>query len=60
MILRIDKHFTVKYSINMKETEGDRPLIIYSKVVVLPDGHVGDPPAGWWVDFVNGEDTNCH
>lgn len=53
---RIDMKYIV-YDLT-KEKEAMVPLIVNSKVVVLPYSHVGDSPARGGVDLVYGEDTH--
>lgn len=53
---RIDMKYIV-YDL-AKEKEAMVPLIVNSKVVVLPYSHVGDSPALGGVDLVYGEDTH--
>ena len=46
------------YDLLTKEKEAMVPLIVNSKVVVLPYSHVGNSPARGGVDLVYGEDTH--
>lgn len=53
---RIDMKYV--YDLLTKEKEAMVPLIVNSKVVVLPYSHVGNSPARGGVDLVYGEDTH--
>ena len=54
---RIDMKYKF-YDLLTKEKEVMVPLIVNSKVVVLPYSHIGDSPARGGVDLVYGEDTH--
>lgn len=55
---RIDMKYV--YDLLTKEKEAMVPLIVNSKVVVLPYSHVGNSPARGGVDLVYGEDTHSY